>query len=107
MESFRNEEGKPRQRTVCILGRLEAGGEVGTLIASLQRARGLTPATCALEGLRLTESRHAGDIWALSELWCSLGFDDLACAWRNSKTEVDVLTCLHLMVLNSLCEPAS
>jgi hypothetical protein len=26
VESFRNEEGKPRQRTVCTLGRLEAGG---------------------------------------------------------------------------------
>ena len=35
VESFRNEEGKPRQRTVCTLGRLEAGGEVDTLIASL------------------------------------------------------------------------
>ena len=26
VESFRNEEGKPRQRTVCTLGRLEVGG---------------------------------------------------------------------------------
>jgi hypothetical protein len=40
VESFRNEEGKPRQRTVCTLGRLGAGGEVGALIASFQRARG-------------------------------------------------------------------
>ncbi len=38
VDSFRNEEGKPRQRAVCTLGRLEAGGEVDTLIASLQRA---------------------------------------------------------------------
>lgn len=67
----------------------------------------MTSATCALEGLRLIESRHAGDIWALSELWRSPGFDDLASAWRHSKTEVDVLTYLHLKALNSLCEPAS
>jgi hypothetical protein len=33
VESFRNEDGKPRQRTVCTLGRLEVGGEVDTLIA--------------------------------------------------------------------------
>jgi len=39
VESFRNEDGKPRQRTVCTLGRLEDGGEVDTLIASMQRAR--------------------------------------------------------------------
>ena len=31
-ESLRNAEGKPRQRTVCTLGRLESGGEVDTLI---------------------------------------------------------------------------
>ena len=107
VESFRNEQGKPRQRTVCTLGRLEAGGEVDTLIASLQRARGLASASSALDGLRFTDSRHAGDIWALSELWRSLGFDDLALAWRRSKSEVDVLGCLRLMVMNRLCDPGS
>jgi transposase len=107
VESFRNEQGKPRQRTVCTLGRLEAGGEVDTLIASLQRARGLAPASSALDGLRFTDSRHAGDTWALSELWRSLGFDDLAMAWRRSKSEVDVLSCLRLMVMNRLCDPGS
>ena len=107
VESFRNVEGKPRQRTVCTLGRLEAGGEVDTLIASLQRARGLAPAASALEGLRFTDSRHFGDIWALSELWGSLGFDDLATVWRHSKTQVDVLSCLRLMVFNRPCDPGS
>ena len=43
VESFRNEDGKPRQRTVCTLGRLEDGGEIDTLITSLQRARGIAP----------------------------------------------------------------
>ena len=107
VESFRNVDGKPRQRTVCTLGRLEDGGEVDTLIASLQRARGIAPAPSPLEGLRFTDSRHAGDVWALSELWRSLGFDGLSSAWRRSKTEVDVLGCLRLMVFNRLCDPAS
>lgn len=107
VESFRNEEGKPRQRTLCTLGRLEAGGEVDTLIASLQRARGIAPVPSPLDGLRFTDSRHAGDVWALSELWRSLGFDDLARAWRRSKTETDVLGCLRLMVFNRLCDPGS
>jgi len=107
VESFRNEEGKPRQRTVCTLGRLEAGGDVDTLIAALQRARGIAPSAGALDNLRFTDSRHAGDIWALSELWRTLGFDDLASAWRRSKTEIDVLTCLRLMVFNRLCDPSS
>ena len=107
VESFRNDEGKPRQRTVCTLGRLEPGGEVDTLIAALQRARGITPSTSVLDGLRFTDTRHAGDIWALSELWRSLGFNDLSTAWRHSKTEVDVLHCLRLMVFNRLCDPGS
>jgi transposase len=111
VESFRNEDGKPRQRTVCTLGRLEPGGEVDTLIASLQRARGLSPGTAAApafpHGLRFTESRHAGDIWALSELWRALGFDDLATSWRRSKSQVDVLSCLRLMVFNRLSDPGS
>ena len=107
VESFRNEEGKPRQRTVCTLGRLEVGGEVDTLIASLQRAQGITPSPSALDGLRFTDSRHAGDVWALSELWRSLGFDDLALAWRRSKSELNVLGCLRLMVVNRLCDPGS
>jgi transposase len=41
----------------------------------------------------------------LTELWRSLGFDDLARAWHSSKTEVDVLACLRLMVFNCLCDP--
>jgi hypothetical protein len=39
VESFRNEAGQPRQRTVCTLGRLEAVGDVDKLIQTLQRAR--------------------------------------------------------------------
>ena len=89
------------------MGRLEEGGEVDTLIASLQRARGMAPVASPLDGLRFTDSRHAGDVWALSELWRSLGFDGLASAWRRSKTEVDVLGCLRLMVFNRLCDPGS
>ncbi len=39
-------------------------------------------------GLRFTDSRHAGDIWALSELWRSLGFDDLAPEVRPQFPEI-------------------
>ena len=57
VESFRNEDGKPRQRTVCTLGRLEDGGEVDTLIASLQRARGIAPVASPLD-LKFDTSEH-------------------------------------------------
>lgn len=109
VESFRNDAGQPRQRTVCTLGRLEAGGEVDTLISALQRARGLD-VVCQrppLEGLRFIDSRCAGDVWVLWQLWRSLGFDELAAAWRRSRVEVDVLACLRAMVFNRLCDPGS
>jgi hypothetical protein len=61
----------------------------------------------ALDGLRFTDSRHFGDIWACLNSGARLGFDDLAAAWRRSKTEVDVLSCLRLMVFNRLCDPGS
>jgi transposase len=112
VESFRNEAGQPRQRTVCTLGRLEPGGDIDKLIVALQRARGLdaTPAASAanpFDGLRFESSRGAGDVWALWQLWRSLGFDELAVAWRRSKVAVDVLGCLRAMVFNRLCDPGS
>jgi hypothetical protein len=109
VESFRNETGQPRQRTICTLGRLEAGGDLDKLIGALLRARGLdsAPASNPLEGLRFEGSRCAGDVWALWQLWRSLGFDALADAWRRSKVELDVLGCLRAMVFNRLCDPGS
>ena len=41
VESFRDEHGRPRQRTLATIGRVdEAGGQVDSLLKSLQRAKG-------------------------------------------------------------------
>ena len=94
-ESFRNEDGQPRQRTICTLGRLEPDGDVDKLIGALQRARGLEVASACnpLDGLRFEGSRCAGDVWALWQLWRSLGFDDLArvCLARGRTSGSDPL----------------
>lgn len=112
VESFRNDAGQPRQRTICTLGRLESGGDVDALIASLRRAQRqevteLAPSVNPLDSLRFVDSRSAGDVWALSQLWRALGLDDLASTWRRSRVEQDVLACLRTMVLNRLCDPGS
>lgn len=104
VESFRNENGQPRQRTIATLGHLDAGGQVERLIAALQRAQGHQGASPSLEFL---EARSAGDVWALWHLWQSLGLEDLALAWGRSRSEIDVLACLRLMVFNRLCDPSS
>lgn len=107
VESFRNEAGQPRQRTVCTLGRLDVGGDVDKLVAGLQRAQGRAPPSSSLQGLRFLGSRQAGDVWALAQLWKQLELDELAGAWRRSKTEVDVLGCLRAMVWNRLSDAGS
>ena len=107
VESFRNEAGQPRQRTVCTLGRLDEGGDVDKLVAGLQRAQGRAPSSSSLQGLRFLGSRQAGDVWALAQLWKQLELDALAGAWRRSKTEVDVLGCLRAMVWNRLSDAGS
>ena len=104
VESFRNDTGQPRQRTIATLGHLDAGGQVDRLIAALQRVQGREAASPSLEFL---ESRSAGDVWALWHLWQSLGFEDLSLAWGRSRSEIDVLACLRLMVFNRLCDPSS
>ena len=112
VESFRNEAGVPRQRTLATLGRLEPGGDVDRLINALNRAQGLEASaqgarSAAISELRFLDSRSAGDVWALWQLWLSLGLEGLSLAWSRSKSELDVLGCLRAMVFNRLCDPAS
>jgi Transposase DDE domain len=111
VESFRNESGQPRQRTLATLGRLEPDGDVDRLIQALHRAQGREDAapgaSAAIKGLQFLESRSTGDVWALWQLWQSLDLEGLALAWSGSKSEVDTLGCLRTMVFNRLCDPAS
>lgn len=112
VESFRNESGSPRQRTLATLGRLEPGGDVERLINALSRAQGHEASpqvarSASIPELRFLDSRSAGDVWALWRLWLSLGLEGLSLAWSRSRSELDVLGCLRAMVFNRLCDPAS
>ena len=43
VESFRDEHGKPRQRTVATLGRIDdSGGQVDSLLKGLLRAKAMS-----------------------------------------------------------------
>ena len=67
VESFRNEEGKPRQRTVATIGRLdETGGAVDSLLNGLLRATGRKPVGSeATPQVRFESALALGDVWAL------------------------------------------
>ena len=71
VESYRNDAGQPRQRTLATLGRLEPGGDVDRLIEALSRAQGRRDApagSARITDLRFLEARAAGDVWALWQL---------------------------------------
>ena len=87
VESFRNEEGKPRQRTVATIGRLdETGGAVDSLLNGLLRATGRKPVGSeATPQVRFESALALGDVWALDQLWRELSFDALAGVFRKAR----------------------
>ena len=109
VESFRNEEGKPRQRTVATIGRLdEAGGAVDSLLNGLLRATGRQAGLPAPAPKVQFESALAlGDVWALDQLWRELGFDTLAGVFRKARYTTPIEHALRVMVFNRLCDPES
>jgi transposase len=109
VESFRNEEGKPRQRTVATIGRLdESGGAVDSLLNGLLRATGRQPVGVDVTPQIQFESALAlGDVWALDQLWRELGFDALAGVFRKARYTTPIEHALRVMVFNRLCDPES
>lgn len=108
VESFRDETGRPRQRTVSTLGRLdEVGGQVDSLLKGLLRAKGM-PASMAEPPQVAFESALAlGCVWALDQLWKELGFDALAGVFRKARYTTPVEHAIRVMVFNRLCDADS
>jgi len=109
VESFRNEEGKPRQRTVATIGRLdETAGAVDSLLNGLLRATGRQPlAAHAPPQVQFESALALGDVWALDQLWRELGFDALAGVFRKARYTTPIEHALRVMVFNQLCDPES
>jgi|GEM_PF-1643530 len=64
VESFRDETGKPRQRTLLTLGRLDqADGQVDAVINALLRAKGRTAGHCNAPQIRFESALALGDVW--------------------------------------------
>lgn len=107
-ESFRDEGGKPRQRTLATLGRIdESGGPLDAVLGSLLRARGRDAAEGAAPQVRFESALALGDVWALDQLWRELGFDGLAAVFRRARYSTAVEQALRVMVFNRLCDPDS
>ncbi len=108
VESFRDDDGKPRQRTLATLGRIdESGGQVDAVLDALLRAKGRTRGECAAPQVRFESALALGDVWVLDELWRELGFDQLAGVFHRARYTTAVEHALRAMVFNRLCDPDS
>ena len=108
VESFRDEQGRPRQRTLATLGRIdESGGQVDFLLGGLLRAKGRSLDDASSPQVRFESALALGDVWALDQLWRELGFDGLSAVFRRARFTNPVEHALHVMVFNRLCDPDS
>lgn len=107
VESFRNEDGQPRQRTVATLGRLdEPGGQLEVLMGRLLSATGRITEGSSPQ-VRFESALALGDVWALDQLWRELGFDGLGAIFRRARYTTPVEHAIRVMVFNRLCDPDS
>ena len=108
VESFRNEDGQPRQRTVATLGRLdESGGPLDALLNALLRAKGRPAGDGDPSQVRFESALALGDVWALDALWHELGFHGLGAIFRRARFTTAVEHAIRVMVFNRLCNPDS
>lgn len=108
VESFRDEQGKPRQRTVATLGRIdEHDGQVDSILNGLLRAKGRPAAPAGDAQVRFESALCLGDVWALDALWHELGFDGLGAIFRRARFTTAVEQAIRVMVFNRLCDPES
>ena len=108
--AYRDDDGRPKQRTVATLGRIDQlNTELKSVIAGLQRVTGcansVPSGTTSAEWL--IPARDFGDVWTLTELWNSLGFDRLRKIFRRTRHSIDVEALIRVMVFNRLCDPDS
>ena len=109
VEAYRDATGRPKQRTVASLGRLDQiNTDLNAVISGLLRVTGQSPVAHPLEPtVSFEAARDFGDVWTLTELWNSLGFDRLRQVFRRTRHAIDVEALIRVMVLNRLCDPDS
>jgi transposase len=115
-ESYREENGRVKQRTIASLGRVEKiDAHFDSVIRGLRRATGREPAAANGSAIapddqvniNFEPTRTLGDVWTLTQIWKELGFDRLASVFRSSKRKLDVEAMIRVMVFNRLCDPES
>ena len=106
VESYRDEAGSVKKRTVATLGRVDQlSGELDSVINGLLKVSGREP--LSTPEVTFESARSFGDVWTLTELWKSLGFSELRRTFRKTRHAIDVEALIRVMVFNRLCDPDS
>lgn len=110
VEAYRDDEGRPKQRTIASLGRLDhIEGSIKSLHEGLSRLLDVDPSSSAGNGTaQFDASRALGDVWVLTQVWQQLGLDRLRQVWRQrTRHKIDLEARLRIMVFNRLCDAES
>ncbi len=111
VEAYRDDHGRPKQRTVATLGRLDKlSSELESVISGLLRLSGRSLSEVAVAPppqIAFESARALGDTWALTELWNTLGFSRLRRVFASTRHRIDIEALLRVMVFNRLCDPDS
>ncbi len=110
VESYRDEAGRVKKRTLANLGRLDQlDGELDSVISGLLRITGREPLAEAppTPSVTFESARALGDVWMLTELWKELGFGELRRLFSRTRHTTDIEALIRVMVLNRLCDPDS
>ncbi len=109
VEAFRDDVGKAKHRTLVTLGRLDQlTDSLDSVISGLLKVTGRPDfLNAALPPVEFESARALGNVWALNELWESLGFGELRRVFRKTRHSIDVEALIRVMVFNRLCDPDS
>jgi len=108
VESYRDDGGQVKKRTVANLGRLDQiSGDLDAVILGLMKVSGKAPSSLDTSEVTFAPAKAFGDLWVLTELWNTLGFDGLRKVFRTTRHSIDIESCIRTMVFNRLCDPDS
>ncbi len=109
VEAYRDDEGRPKQRTIASLGRLDQiSGGLDAVIDGLAQIikRPLMPLP-EVPSVTYQTARSFGDIWVLQQLWEQLGLPQLERLFKQVRYRVEVEALIRVMVFHRLCCPGS
>ena len=115
VEAFRDpDSGRPKQRHIANLGRLEqlTEADLDGIINGLLRATERPTLETLSAGLDADNTQFGpalelGDIWAITQIWQQLKFAQTIARAVRGRRRIDVEQLVRVMVINRLSDPRS